>query len=277
MKRSILFFAGLVVILGGLAMTIRYLPMRPVSIRVPLGAETPATSSSKRQEPNPEIPSQAGAVLSSVTGTISITRMEKILPATDRMRIESGDKIDLSAHADAIITWPHYGQTHIAGGSTLTVRQAFESTDRLRLMVQLELHGGRIWTHLEQPLYPNSVFDVRMGPILVTVREGSFGVSSNGQKATIQVMQGTTHVLHVTDRPSTGEEHYAGVTQDIIEEVVGKPVDVEAKQQVQVTLGDGSFSALSTMSQEGQSDPFVQSVNVPLSDAQLDTQPILNP
>jgi hypothetical protein len=256
-----------------LAALIRFVPAMPASISFSATGKNAATTEPVHQNPNPQIAPQAGAVLTAVTGNVTISRDEKVIPATRMMEIVSGDRINLAATADAEITWPHYGKTWIAGRSTVLVTETFESTDRARFMTRLQLNGGRIWTRFAQPMGPSSMFDVRIGPIIVTTREGSFGISSDGKTVQTQVTQSSVHVLHVKDRAATDADRQNGATSDVVQEIVGEAVEVVAGQKVDASIADGSISAVSPLSAADQKDALMRSADVPMSDTELDVSP----
>lgn len=252
---SLIAAAALVI---GVAAAIRFLPSStppPPAVRDD-GTATSVRDGASGAAINSDIPSQAAAVISEATGTTAVVRGGARLPAVAGMRILTEDRIEAGEDGRLAIVWPHYGRTLLSPGTSLSVREAFESTDRETLRIRLDLEKGRIWTRLQRQLGYGSAFRVRAADIVTTADSASFGVS-RGDRIGVQVMGFFARVARVRDRPALAGEIARGYPYQKVEEPVGDAVVVEEGEEIFAASGTSALPDPSRMRAGASGDPFI--------------------
>lgn len=280
-KIRVIRFVGLgAILVVAAALVLRFSPSATRQITDALHVTQPSNSSatSTRQPPNPQIPAQAAAVVTSVSGAVTVTRNGVSMDATNRMKLIAGDQVHVSTDGAMTITWPYYGRTYVDGGTTFILTQAFESTDRLRFLARLTLTEGRVWSRIEQPLRLGSVFGVRYGNVLATTPGASFGVwakpSAGTHDLTVQSLESSTDVFRMQDQPTTLEERQRGYNTDLVEHVVGSMLELSTGQEVALSSVTGTLPDAKQMTTAEKSDPFVVAGTVPATEEDLDVTPL---
>ncbi len=197
----------------------------PIAVTTSSPTVAVAPTSTKEAPKSPVIQQEVvAAVITKLKGNATVTQNGKTVKAFLKMKLASGDIVEVSPTGTLAITWTKYGRTILSGGTRLVVSAASVSADAKTLRVRLNLEAGRVWTRLQRLLTADSSFEIRAQNVVATVRGTSFGVAiEKNKKIKIQVMESTVGVAHVKDVKDA-------------EEVVGVTVVVAPKEEVVVPV-----------------------------------------
>jgi|GEM_PF-5792610 len=259
------------IVVGGAVVVVTAVALRFVS---PSTTSAPAltqqAASSTHVDPNPDIEPQVAAVVSAVSGSVTVMRNGSRTPVTYRMKLVAGDAVSVADDASLTVTWPNYGRSVFAGGTAFDVVRAFESTDRLRIYVRLSFRSGSVWSMIERPIGPASSFSIRSGNVLVATSGGTFGLQLPKTNLFIQTLEGSTDVMRVEDKPTTPEERKAGSDADTMEHVVGKGAGLDAGEELTVSMPASDLPAVATMSDRERAT--AQAATAPLAATEEELQ-----
>jgi ferric-dicitrate binding protein FerR (iron transport regulator) len=152
------------------------------------------------------------------------------------------------------------------------VNEAFESTDRERFLVRLQLETGRIWSRFETVFGPAAYFEVRASNTVAVAIGTSFGMKLTPKTVAVDVMESHVQVLRVHDRPATQREIAAG-SGDMVAEKVGIEVILGPKQKMDMAVDAGKLPAPQAMSDAELKDPFIQKGNQRMTAEELNIAP----
>lgn len=275
MSRVAWIFLCSAAILGCAAFGMRFMYGRDfVRVTVPSAVERSEVSglssptTTQNQEINPALLAQPAAIVSDIVGTALIERDGQFRFAYQHETLRPGDVLRVGRSSSVNIVWPQYGRTRVDQHTVLQMIDVFESMDRERLNIRMDLVHGRIWTRFGRPVAIGSRFEIRAGALLVNSHGmPSFGVERTDEDSRVLSVSSGAVVRQVVDQPPTIVERLNGASEGFREQQVGDALILSSKSVIDC---QGSRLGVPTaLSSKALRDAFLLQGDVPVSAEEL--------